>query len=511
MSEFKQKSYGIGGGFQPVDEAKVRAIVDEMLLFRSAPIRLKTETSYIEGSSGSTWKIEGDGITLSDLKAGSQPSILGWQNTMTFSATDYNTVSWTSGIISLSDGTTFSIDAGNTGNMSAITYIYLDTGTSETALQTSTTASDAVGTNKILVGVAQNNTDTASDATFQVFGGTGGVLLTTENLAANTVTANEIAANTITSNEITTGELITLSAQIKNAIITSAKIVSLNADKINVGTLTGFTIQTATTGYRSIMTSANGFQCYNGATYQSSMYADSSSAMVLHSIGNIYLRKGSDQMAHFTGNSVDFPTSYYQTWAGQGRIQGNSGYLKIEGTTGGVWDLRVEGNVYPDSDNAHTCGASDKRWSGGWFEDISVDDLTVNTGCTGCEYNEMNLMNERQKNKYLKGKKKEKTINPTGFEQGDVLVWKFGGLRKCKKDMCECVVAVANKNGLPTVLGAEPIKVIGKVSQGDFLVTSEIEGYAKAEKNPRIGTVIAKALQANKQGKGLVKAMIKNF
>ena len=164
---------------------------------------------------------------IKSIGKGSELSIQGWQSTLVFTADSYRQVSWSAGsdeTIILLDGTVYTIAAGNTSNMTALTYIYLDIAISTTALQVSDTASDAIGTGKILVGVAQNNDDTGSNATFQIFGGKGGLLLTTENLAANTITANEIAANVITAAELSTGEIITLSAQIKNAIIQDAHI-----------------------------------------------------------------------------------------------------------------------------------------------------------------------------------------------------------------------------------------------------------------------------------------------
>lgn len=68
----------------------------------------------------------------------------------------------------------------------------------------------------------------------------------------------------ISARKIYAGEVITLSAQIKDAIITTAKILSLNADKINVGTLTGFTIQTAASGSRVVLT-PNSLICYDNS------------------------------------------------------------------------------------------------------------------------------------------------------------------------------------------------------------------------------------------------------
>ena len=148
-------------------------------------------------------------------------TIQGWQQDMAFSPSDYRVVAWTGGTITLSNNDTYNISAGNTGDMAALTYIYLDINTSITVLQTTTTPATAVGVGKILIAVAQNNTDTSSYATFQVFGGKGGVFLGVDNLAANSVSTNEFVANT---------------ANIKNAIISTAKIISLVANKITAGT-----------------------------------------------------------------------------------------------------------------------------------------------------------------------------------------------------------------------------------------------------------------------------------
>lgn len=132
----------------------------------------------------------------------------GWTHDLTFSATDHDTVVWGAGTITLSGGATFSITASNTGNMTAITYIYLDTNVSITALQTTTTAATAVGGGKILIAVAED-VAAGRNATFVIFGGEAlggsGKLMTASDIAANTITANEIYANTITASEISTG------------------------------------------------------------------------------------------------------------------------------------------------------------------------------------------------------------------------------------------------------------------------------------------------------------------
>lgn len=161
--------------------------------------------------------------TISSIAAGTDLSLQGWSSTLTFSASTYRKVGWASGSIILTDGTTFSITASDTGNISFTTYIYFDKAVSTTALQTSVTGSDAVGTNKILVAVAVPNTDTASLATFQVFGGKGGNTVLVDSIVANSASTNEFISNT---------------AQIKDAIITNAKISDLAVSKLTAGTIT---------------------------------------------------------------------------------------------------------------------------------------------------------------------------------------------------------------------------------------------------------------------------------
>jgi hypothetical protein len=73
------------------------------------------------------------------------------------------------------------------------------------------------------------------------------------------------------------------------------------------------------------------------------------------------------------------------------------------------------------------------------------------------------------------------------------------------------VQAVADKSGRPIVIGAEPVKVIGPVEKGDFLVASDVPGYAMAAKSPAFGTVIAQALEDFVGDQGIIKAMIRKM
>ena len=162
-------------------------------------------SSYYLKWDKSAGKLLQEGAVITGIQSGSEIAIQGWQHDMAFTATDHDTVAWAAGTITLLDGTTYNITGANTGDMAAITYIYLDIGTSITVLQTSTTASNAVGSGKILIATAEN-VAAGNNATFQVLGGNAlgglGKLIVASDIVANTITANEILANTITASEI---------------------------------------------------------------------------------------------------------------------------------------------------------------------------------------------------------------------------------------------------------------------------------------------------------------------
>lgn len=191
-------------------------------------------------------------VQISNIIAGSEISIQGWIHTLTFSVTDLDTVAWSTGSIKLMDGTTYTISAGNTGNMSAETYIYLDVGVSTTVLQTTTTKTNAVGSGKILICVAQNG---ATEASFVDFGSQAQNIPGT-SIVTGSITANEIAANTITANKMS--------------------VSSLSAISANIGTITSGTITIDTSGYiRGGQTDYNigigFFLGYSGGAYKFSI------------------------------------------------------------------------------------------------------------------------------------------------------------------------------------------------------------------------------------------------
>lgn len=143
-----------------------------------------------------------NGADISGLLMGIGSS--SWTQSCDFSSTSATVVSWTSGTLITSSGNTYSISAGNTGAMSAKTYIYFDSSVSTTTYQVTTVSADSVGESKILIAVAQNG---GSKATYAM------------------VQAAQIVADNIIAN-------------------------SISVDKLQAGTLVGFTIKTSNTSTR---------------------------------------------------------------------------------------------------------------------------------------------------------------------------------------------------------------------------------------------------------------------
>ena len=161
-----------------------------------------------------------DQITRSITSIEPEQLVLGsrdWVTNLMFSSTDHDTVSWTTGSIkvatsSASSPVTYSITAGNTGDIGATTAIYFQPATSTNSLQTSLTFSDAMGPDRIALCYAVPGADATKGATVVNIKPGLGMVIDGANIAVRTILAEQIAANAITSNEIyantiTTGEL----------------------------------------------------------------------------------------------------------------------------------------------------------------------------------------------------------------------------------------------------------------------------------------------------------------
>jgi hypothetical protein len=150
------------------------------------------------GTMGTALKIDGTAITHFNT------SIEGWTQEVGFSSTNANTVSWAGGALTSGNGTVYTIAAGSVAGMSTRWYVYLDINTSTTVLQTSSTAGNAVGSGKILVATAKNET---GEATFFVFSGDAKLKVNGPDIVANSIDTNQINTGAITSDEIYAGAI----------------------------------------------------------------------------------------------------------------------------------------------------------------------------------------------------------------------------------------------------------------------------------------------------------------
>ncbi len=161
----------------------------------------------------------------------------GWTQSCTFSVTDLDTVSWGAGTFTSADGTqTYSISAGNTGNMSAKTYIYLDINISTTVYQVTTSLTAPIGIGKVLIAVAQNG---ASEATYVLVQATQVVA---DNIIANTIGAqklnvSQLSAITADLGSITAGQI---NINNKSFIDSSGQATFIGVASLNMKAYTNF-------------------------------------------------------------------------------------------------------------------------------------------------------------------------------------------------------------------------------------------------------------------------------
>lgn len=168
-----------------------------------------------------------------------------WSTNVNWYASDYNTVARWSGSIYLPDWTNITISSGNTGNMSAVTYIYYDRDL--WSVQTTTSAQTSVWENKILLCVASPTTS-GKDAEFQAFGtNKQSTFITADNIAANTITGNEIQANSID-----TGELAAWAVTAGKIDVSQLSAISANLGSITAWDITGTTITAGSTSWAAI-------------------------------------------------------------------------------------------------------------------------------------------------------------------------------------------------------------------------------------------------------------------
>ena len=154
----------------------------------------------------------------------------GWGHDLVFSATDEDTVAWAGGTITTAGGVgSFAIDAGNTGNMVAKTYVYLDVAVSITVLQTTTSPDNSVGGGKIRVAVCENHA--GEEASFL----TGDdLLIVGDHLSVNSIKATHIVADAIETDKIKAGAVVADKLSIGQTLFSNADGLLILNPPINI-------------------------------------------------------------------------------------------------------------------------------------------------------------------------------------------------------------------------------------------------------------------------------------
>jgi len=510
---FKTMTEGLFSG-QQIDIDSVLRGIDETLNIETVVFQSEYHNRFFYSVKATSQRLGGieDLFAKNATEQDTAPA-LGDQGSLQdieFTAIDDETISWEAGSIIMSNGVTYSIIAKASQVLTASHVIYFDPATSTTELQISTSFADGIGSGKIPLAYAiKSAVATKGASIFPVsFGGKiqldGGV-----HISDNSILTDNLAANAVTAEKMSVTELSAISADL---------------GEVTAGTITGLLIRTSVPGAAT----GEGVSIEGGSSKYIKLYYNASLVGWIKG----YTTEGSE-------------VTYINIEAASGRkLKWKNSYVEIDG------------DFAPHADNDHVLGRSNLRWHEGWFEDIVVDDLVIEDSCSGCGYKEINLLSDELRNELLQRKatqvsddeiqarienqkipkknwdkkrgdifaeiRKEKKIefkkrNFTGFQRGDVLIWGEKGLEKCAKDACRCVVGIADRRGIPIVLGAEPIMVVGKVKRGQFLVASAEAGCARAwdrtnEGNEQTGTVIAMAMEdKDSKEKALIKAMIQKF
>ena len=110
------------------------------------------------------------------------------------------------------------------------------------------------------------------------------------------------------------------------------------------------------------------------------------------------------------------------------------------------------------------------------------------------------------------------------LEPGTVVM--FGGEKEvtaCGTDGCHSVAGVVSTNPAhlmnaeagseathPAIAlaGRVPVKVVGPVNKGDLLVSSDVEGHAKADNEAKAGRILGKAMESAGEGEHVIEGLI---
>lgn len=348
---------------------------------------------------------------------------------------------------------------------------------SKLSLNAATTRGNATGITQGDLGVASFSSSTFTATSGWIDVATGGI--------TNAMLAGSIANNKLANSSITFGNGTTTSAISLGGSLT----VQGTADEVEVGY------------------SAGTFTIGLPATINANTTGSAASATTAATATNITVT------ARNTTNAVHYPlfvtaaTGNIPVYTDTG-LTWNPGTntMTLTGTTNLVFTFNAEtGSFLPrannPTDSGQSIGSSTNRWN-------TVFATTFNGVATEALYADL----------------AENYLGDAEYEPGTVLV--FGGAKEVtvttvKGDRRVAGVVTTNPAHLMNsalegdfvtgiaLQGRVPVKVLGRVQKGDLIVTSAIPGYGIVDNDPRVGTVIGKAVgEKVDDGRGVVEVVV---
>lgn len=393
------------------------------------------------------------------------------------------------------------------------------------SMNAATTRANATGITQADLGLASFNSSVFTSTNGWVTVGTSGI---TNAMLAGSIANNKLSNSSITFGDGTTTSAISLGGSLTVQGTANEVEVGYSAGVFTVGlpstitaTLSG-NASSATVATTTTITAKNTDAAPNFVTFVASQSGNLSTftdsgltwTPTTNTLGfTAGLITGLNK-ATFAGsttvNEIIVPTNLSDALT----IRDNAGtpvdILDITTTTGAPslnvkTNINVTGNIVPSAnsptDSGQQLGASGNRWN-------TVYATTFNGTATEALYADL----------------AENYLADADYEPGTVLV--FGGAQEvtvtnAKGDRRVAGVVTTNPAHLMNsalqgdfvigiaLQGRVPVKVLGRVQKGDLVVSSAIPGYGIVDNDPRVGTVIGKAVAEKlDDSRGIVEVVV---
>ena len=138
---------------------KIDQLENTNVVFNVEPRNPNTQTVYVNSANGETKYWTGKEWVITSGTGGG--GLTGWNTTVVFTATNYRTIAWSTGVVSIGTTDASTDYATTSGNftMAATTYFYWQAD-NPTAIQTTSTPGNVVIAGGVLIAVGRLNPDT---------------------------------------------------------------------------------------------------------------------------------------------------------------------------------------------------------------------------------------------------------------------------------------------------------------------------------------------------------------